>query len=225
MTTNIGDNPQQPGVSADAYIPDQLIAGNMKLVTDSVTISGAAALVRGSVMGQRTVGAAGAAVAGGGNTGNGVFSAIAPQGRAKPGVYTIRFTGATTYNVVNPFGVELTPGYAAGAYVDPEINWIFAAGGTAMVAGDTATITIAAGDNAYLLATSAAVDGTQNPVAILADASDPSGGNVTGGIYLQGEFNGNALTFGTGITLAATKAALRPLGAFVKTSVSATDPT
>ena len=47
---------------------------------------------------------------------------------------------------------------------------------------------------------------------------------MTGGIYLQGEFNGNALTFGTGVTLASAKAALRPFGIFVKTSVSAADP-
>lgn len=224
MTTNFGDNPFAPGMQSDAYIPDQLIAGDAKLVTDSVTITGAAALARGSVLGQVSVGAAGAAVAGA-NTGNGTISAIALQGKAKPGAYSLRFTGATTYNVVNPNGVELTPGYAAGAYADAEINFTFTAGGTPMVAGDTFTITVAAGSGSYKLAAAAAVDGSQTPVAILADAADASGGDVTGSIYLTGEFNQRALTLGAGITTAIAKAALRLVNIFVKTSNSAADPT
>lgn len=222
--TTYGDNAFAPGMISDAYTPDQLVAGHLNLVTDSVTITGAAALVRGSVLGQVTVGAAAAAVAGA-NTGNGVMSAIALQGRAKVGTYTIRFTGATTYNVINPFGVELTPGYAAGAYADAEINWTFTAGGTAMVAGDTFTIAVAAGSLSYKLAVLASVDGSQNPVAILADNVDATGGDVTGGIYQLGEFNQRALTFGAGHTAASAKAALRAVGIFLKNTVSAADPT
>lgn len=225
MTTNFGDNPFAPGMQSDAYIPDQLIAGDAKLVTDSVTITGAAALVRGSVLGQVLIGAAAAAVAGGGNTGNGAISAIVQQGKAKVGTYTLRFLTATTYNVINPNGVELTPGYAAGAYADAEINFTFTAGGTPMAAGDTFTIAVAAGSNAYKLAAAAALDGSQTPSAILADNADASGGDVTGPIYLTGEFNQRALTLGAGITLAAAKAALRLVNIFVKTSNSAADPT
>ena len=49
--TFIGDNPQQPAAVAESYIPDQLIAGNLKLVSDLAIITGAAVLQRGSVMG------------------------------------------------------------------------------------------------------------------------------------------------------------------------------
>ena len=49
--TFIGDNPQQPAAVAESYIPDQLVAGNLKLVSDIATITGAAVLQRGSVMG------------------------------------------------------------------------------------------------------------------------------------------------------------------------------
>jgi Bacteriophage lambda head decoration protein D len=49
--TPVGDNPFQPGVVAETYIPDQLIAGDLKLVTESHTITGAAAYVRGTIMG------------------------------------------------------------------------------------------------------------------------------------------------------------------------------
>ena len=49
--TFIGDNPQQPSINAESYIPDQLIAGSLKLVSDVVTVTGSAQLLRGSVMG------------------------------------------------------------------------------------------------------------------------------------------------------------------------------
>ncbi len=136
LTVNtIGDNPQQPGIYAEAYIPDQLIAGNAKLVTSTVTFVSGQVLARGSVVGLIT---------------------------------------------------------ASGKYA---------------------------------LSLSASSDGSQSPVAIVADAVDASGGDVVGGVYLSGEFNENALTLGTGITLAAARAALRPLAIWIKSAVVASDPT
>ncbi len=132
--TSVGDNPQTPGINAEIYNPDQLIAGNQKIVTDTVTI-GAGTLARGTVLGKVT---------------------------------------------------------ASGNYIQS-------------VAG--------------------AADGSQNPVAILADAADASGGAVQAGVYLTGEFNANALTFDASWTVATLKAALRPLGIFLKNAVSAADPT
>lgn len=58
--TPIGDNPFVPGVVAETFIPDQLIAGDLKLVTDSVTITGAANLARGTVLGRVNAGTASA---------------------------------------------------------------------------------------------------------------------------------------------------------------------
>jgi Bacteriophage lambda head decoration protein D len=52
--TPVGDNPFQPGMVAETYTPDQLIAGDLKLVTLSATITGAAAYTRGTIMGQVT---------------------------------------------------------------------------------------------------------------------------------------------------------------------------
>lgn len=137
LTVNsIGDNPQQPGITADAYIPDQLIAGPLQLVSDTVTIvSGAGILQRGTLLGKIT---------------------------------------------------------ASGK---------------------------------YKTALSASADGSQTPVAILEDYVDASAADQTAGIYLMGEFNTNAMTFGTGITAASSKDALRALGIFLKNAVSADDPT
>lgn len=50
----IGDNPWSPGMQSSTYVPDQLIANNLQLVTDTVTVSGTAPLVRGTVLGQVT---------------------------------------------------------------------------------------------------------------------------------------------------------------------------
>lgn len=226
--TNYGDNPQQPIVIADAYIPDQLIAGNLKIVTTNALITGGAILQRGTVLGQVALGSAATPVAQGGNTGNGTISAVALGTKAKAGTYTVQFTGATAYNVLNPNGLQLDPGRAAGAYasaaLDPEITFTFTAGGTAMVAGDTITIVVATGTGSFKAAVATATDGSQNPAAVLVDYTDASGGDVMAGIYQMAELNGNALIYDSSLSLAAITAAFRPLGLFVKSVVSAADP-
>lgn len=238
LTVNsLGENPQQPGISAEAFIPDQLIAGNLKLVTETVTITGSAALQRGSVLGKVALGAAVAAAKVGGNTGNGtlVLDATTPiLANAKAGVYTVSCLEAVTnggkFAVTDPLGQLI--GYSIVVAGDggtitfaDQIKFVITDGSTDFVVGDGFTVTIAAGTGSYKLALAAAVDGSATPVAILADYVDASGGDALGPIYQMGEFTGSALTLGTGITLAAAKAALRPLGIFVKTSVSAADPT
>lgn len=132
--SNVGDNAQVPGVAAEAYIPDQLVAGNAKLVTDSVTLVSGQNLKRGAVLGKIT---------------------------------------------------------ASGKYT---------------------------------LALSASADGSQTPNVILADDCDASGGDKICAVYLAGEFNTRAMTFGTGITAASAKETLRDAGIYLKNSVSAADP-
>lgn len=224
VPTNFGAPGFAPGVAADAFLPDQLIAGDLKVVTDTALITGAAALVRGTVLGQVLIGAA-TVTPNGGNTGNGVVSVPVAGAKTKVGSYTLRFKSATTYDVINPSGVQISEGFAAGAYIDPEIGFTFTAGGTPMIAGDTIAVAFAAGSGSWKTATAAAVDGSQNPASILVDATDASGGDVNGGIYLMGEFNANALTLGAGITAAAAKAALALNNIYIKTPVSAADPT
>lgn len=229
--TNVADNPQQPSISAEAYIPDQLIAGNLKLVTDSVTITGGAALKRGSVLGRVTLGASSSAAKAGGNTGVGTFAldgTTPVRAKAKPGVYQLRVVAVGRAALKDPDGLSLGEyDFSAGGAVtiDDAIKGVLTDDGTThFAAGDGFDIIIAAGAGGYKLAASAAIDGSQNPVAILADDADASGGDVTGAIYLMGEFNTNALTLGSGITAAAAKAAMAPLGIFLKSAVSAADP-
>ncbi len=130
--TNVGSNPQTPGIAAEIFVPDQLIAGQFPLVTQPITIaSGASVLPRGTVLGQIT---------------------------------------------------------ASGKYIQ---------------------------------SLSAASDGSQTPIAILADQADPTSGDVQAGAYFAGEFNSNALSLGTGWTVASVTIALRDAAIYIKTVAGA----
>ncbi|MDQ2763020.1 MAG: head decoration protein [Pseudomonadota bacterium] len=77
----------------------------------------------------------------------------------------------------------------------------------------------------YTIATSAAADGSQVPCNILVDDVDATLADALGGIYAMGEFNANAVILGAGITLAAAKAALEVQNIYLKTAITASDPT
>ena len=125
---NINDNSMTPGIAAEVFLPDQLIAGVLQPVTTPVTVlQGAGVLARGTVMGQITA------------------------------------TGK------------------------------------------------------YITSLSAAGDGSQNPVGILVDTTDPTAGDALSSVYQMGEFNSHALTLGAGWTLATVTTALAARSIFVKT--------
>lgn len=132
--TNYGPSAFQPGVQQDVFLPDQLIAGDLKVVTKPITLLTGTAYKRGHVLGKIT---------------------------------------------------------ASGKYT---------------------------------VALSASADGSQTPVAICVDDVDATAADQSGAAYAMGEFNGNALVLGTGITLAAATAALEAQNIYIKTPVSAADP-
>lgn len=68
---------------------------------------------------------------------------------------------------------------------------------------------------------SALADGTQTPYAILAEDVDATAAAMPAPIYLTGEFNQAALTFGGTDTIATHKRALRNIGIFLKTNQQA----
>lgn len=73
----------------------------------------------------------------------------------------------------------------------------------------------------YNKSLSAAVDGSQTPIAILAEDIDASGGDKTGVIYISGDFNQDALTIGTAHTIASITDGLRDLSIYLHNPVSA----
>ena len=337
--TQIQDNQQAPFAYAETYVPDQLIAGNLKLVTDSVNIGGGGTYARGTVMGLSSLGTVAATPgktyssgtlivaavptagdtvtiggtvitfvaanpsgnqvliggpgvdgdpvatptiagtvsalidflvnstdvniskqtytvsgttitatnkslgtgvwvwtttdataftlssvsAGTANTGAETIGTLSAGPATKAGNYLITLTSATAFNVSDPNGVALPAGTVGTAYVNPQINFTITTG-SGIAAGDQFEIAAAPGGGTYVPSVASATDGSENPLAVLADWVNASGGTVVGPIYLMGEFNINAMTFGNGISVNAAKAALRPLGIFLKTVQTAADP-
>ncbi len=131
----VPNNPFQPGVVQDAFVPDQLIAGDLKIVTGTRTIAAGQNLRRGTILGKITA------------------------------------------------------------------------------------------SSKYVLALAASNDGSQTPVEILADDVDATGGDAAAGTYLMGEFNERAVILGAGITLDAARTALETKNIYLKSSVSAAQPT
>jgi hypothetical protein len=103
--TSIGDNPQIPGSAAETYIPDQLIAGDFKLVTDNVILASGVIYTRGAIIGVTT------------STGLGTISkATATDGSQNPIGVLATFTDLTA---TGPQGVI---NGNAGIYLTGEFN-------------------------------------------------------------------------------------------------------
>ncbi|WP_163538297.1 head decoration protein [Gracilibacillus sp. YIM 98692] len=68
---------------------------------------------------------------------------------------------------------------------------------------------------------SAQTDGSEKPFAILSEDVDATDAATPGAIYLTGEFNEDALTFGGSDTADDHKTALREIGIFLKTNQEA----
>lgn len=339
--TNIGGNPQQPLSVSDAFIPDQLIAGDLKVVTDKGTLTGSVAAKRGTVLGRlqeggattstgtayasgtitiaavptngdtltiggtvltfstppgayqelpfsgltvylqgttalqaqslldaleastdanlvkcnyslsgstitatsKTIGTGGNALtlatsdtgaftlsgstlaSGAANTGNATIGSVSLGASAKAGNYVATCLTATTASAVDPNGVVLGTATFGTAFKDAQVNLTITAGGTPCAAGDMFVINVAGGAaDTYKVATASATDGSQIPAAILVDDADATGGDVTIGVYVHGEFNANAVILDASLSPQAAKNALRPWGIYLKNVLSASDP-
>jgi hypothetical protein len=102
-----------------------------------------------------------------------------------------------------------------------------------LIAGDfpirTIDVTIAAGQNLirgallgkitasgkYVLSVAAAGDGSQTPVAILAEDVDATAGDKAGIAYISGDFNANELSYGAGHTQESVRPGLRDLNIYL----------
>lgn len=167
----VGDNPQQPSIISETYIPDQLIAGNLKLVSDNGILTGSAILPRGSVLGQATVGATPTTSTGKAYATDTIAVAALP---AAAGTDTLTLGNGSTTTAISfvplpanqveevlPANTQYILGTTAlqaaalceflNASTDPNINI-----NTYTVSGSTITATakiIGTGGNAYTLAT------------------------------------------------------------------------
>jgi len=216
--------------SQGSFTPDGIFAGSDDPQTRKITLlSGAGALLRGTVLGKISVGAATSAAKSGGNTGDGTLTmdvTTPVRAGAKVGVYTVRFTAAATNNgtfrVEDPDGNmigEVVMAGGAGAF-DDDIKFAVAdAGSDDFIVGDGFDITVAAGSGKYLKSLSAAADGSQTPCAILGEDCDATSADKDTIAHFGGVYDENALTYGTGHTAASCREALRDVGIKLQSSV------
>jgi len=176
----------------------------------------------GTVLGQITVGATAAYAAAGGNTGNFTCGAVTVTAGAVEGAYTVVFASAAAFGVYLPGGVLLAEGHVGTAFGQGGIGFTLTAGVTPAVAGDQATITLAAAANSglYTPLSLTAADGSQNAAAILFNTIDATRGNTAVTVISRAaEVNGGELVYPAGATLtqiAAINAQLAAAGIIVR---------
>jgi hypothetical protein len=73
----------------------------------------------------------------------------------------------------------------------------------------------------YVLSLAGAADGSQTPVAILAEDVDATAADKGGIAYISGDFNEDAITYGTGHTADSVRDGLRDLNIYLHKPVSA----
>ena len=99
-----------------------------------------------------------------GATGDPTAGTITVGAAAIPGVYVIEFTAATKFTVEDPEGKTVGTGTLGTAFNKGGVGVTLTAGTTPAVAGDTATITVAAGSGKYIAYTASGAAGPADAV-------------------------------------------------------------
>lgn len=159
----------------------------------------------------------------GGNTGNFTCGTVAEAAGALVGAYRVEFIAATVFNVYDPNGLFIAEGKTGVAFSAGGLGFTITAGGTPAVAGDSATITVAASADAgkYVPVNLTGTDGSQNAAAILFNSPfDVTAGDTKQTVISRAaEVNGSELTYPSGATanqIAALNAQLKTLGLIVR---------
>lgn len=209
---------------SETYTPANLLAGSsMSIVSGKMILASGQNLSRGSVLGKVTK-ALGTVVSGT-NTGDGELAGVALGAEAKIGSYALVCTAAPSeasandavFAVYAPDGSRLEDAVQGVAYANGHLEFTIGNATAAdFVVGDSFSIPVAAGSGYAKLVDSSSVDGSADPVAILADDVDATGEDTPAPVYLTGEFNEDALTFGGSDDADTHRDALRALGIFLK---------
>lgn len=217
-------------LSTATYAPDALVDGNHHLLVGRVvTIASGQNLKRGSVIGKVTAANSATLPVGGSSNGGVVnFGTITPDATAKDGSYSVAVTTAKDGDT----GAKFTVTAPGGQTATGTMGVAFAALGLAFTitdglttdaseVGDVYTFTVTAANGEYKLSASAANDGSQTPDLILAEDCNATAGDKTALAYERGDFNANALTLGTGHTVASIREGLRAKGITILPALAA----
>lgn len=203
---------------------DNLVAGDHKIVTGVGTIGASETLVRGTVLGKKTLGAVSDAFAG---TGDGVLT---PDGTtpllagAQAGDYRAVCIAVAvdsgTFRVYDPKGNVLGD-VAVAATFQNQLKFVIADGATDFVLNDEFTITVAVGSGELTTVDSTALDGSQYLASILAqDATTEAGETVEVVTYESGQFSEGALVFGGTDTVETHREAARDLSIYFTPTIA-----
>lgn len=215
--------------AAGSYTPDNLLAyGLEQYKTESIVLD-TGTLTRGTLLGKITKGALTAVGEASTPAPAAATITASPTAAAGTALGVHRFEcvigGAATASRWNHYGPDgAFIGTASGntAYTGGGLTLTITDAGTDPVAGEAfkVTVTAAAGSGKYIQSLAAATDGSEVPVAVLAEDADASTADVTTVAYITGTFNSTAMTFGTGHTAASVKDALQARGIYLQTNVA-----
>lgn len=138
-------------------------ASNQRSRENIVVTQTGTALASGTLLTQVDAGA-GTFAMDAGATGNPTAGTITIGAAAIPGVYVIEFTAATKFTVEDPNGKTIGTGTLGSAFSKAGVGVTLTAGATPAVAGDTATITVAAGSGKYIAYTANGAAGPADAV-------------------------------------------------------------
>lgn len=171
--------------------PAEKLLGDHPSVDWPITLAAGESLLRGHVLGRIASGTA-AAVAGDGNTGNGVFGSVVLGAGALTGIYTVTCTAAATdagtFAVVDPEGTAVGNMTVAVEFDSGGLTFTLADGATDFIVGDLFTITITAGVGECKGFDADSSDGTQTAKLILAEDVDATSANKNTIAYIHGGF-------------------------------------
>lgn len=192
----------------------QLVAGELREQKPVTVISGAGALVRGTVLGLIEK-ALDTPAAGGGNTGDGTIGSVALKEKAQEGDYTLTCIAASadggTFKVIAPDGTRLDDAEVAVAYTSGHIDFTIADGAADFIVGDSFTVPVEAGSLKYEQLDLDGVNGSREARAILLEDADASAADVIAGAYFIGKFRLSDIVWPAGATDAQKNAALLQL--------------
>lgn len=210
------------GLTQETFTPDRLIASG-PIYTGAITLISGQNLTRGALLGKITkaLGTVSAVT----GTGDGAVTGAALKAKAQLGAYTLKCVEAAVnggrFEVIAPNGESLGDAVVGAAYTSPHLDFTINDGATDFVVGDYFTIAVDAGSGKHTLSLAASVDGSQEPHSILAKDTDASAGDIDTVNYEKGQFNDNAVTYGTGHTAASVKDALQARDIYLKSPVKA----
>jgi hypothetical protein len=212
------------------FAVQDLVLNGKALVFTPATLKSGTAFKAGTVLGRITAGAVTSDAKSGGNgsaDGTFVLDATSPKRLGvKAGIYTLRVIAVpaahgSVWELRDPDGNSLgqyiITGSGGTVTVDNDIKGVLTDGATDFAVGHGFDITVAAGSNKLTTALAAAEDGSADPVAILLEDVDATGADKNCPVAVEGMFNEQALTYGTGHTADTVRLKLRALGIHLKT--------